>query len=34
VPTRKKWESGGRNVACVLYHDQGDQLTRSFVAVE
>jgi hypothetical protein len=34
VPTRKKWESGGRNVACVLYHDQGDQLTRSYVAVE
>jgi eukaryotic-like serine/threonine-protein kinase len=34
VPTRKKWDDGGREVACVLYHHQGDQLTESYVAVE
>ncbi|WP_243866759.1 serine/threonine-protein kinase [Actinophytocola oryzae] len=32
VPTRKGWDSGEREVVCVLYHEKGDQLDKSYVA--
>jgi hypothetical protein len=34
VPTRKKWDAGGRDVICVLYLDTDDQLTETRVVVE
>jgi hypothetical protein len=34
VPTRKNWESGGRDIICVLYQEEDHQLNESYVAVE